>query len=206
MILRRVLIVLASTAVVAAGLIFGAAAVTTEGALHPPRLAIAKVCPCIAHMTCRDAQVIAPDGAVQRGWYFEPEKPNGRAIVVLHGVGDSRSGVVGLGYIFLRQGYTVLTPDLRGHGESDGISTYGISEEQDIHAWADWLLRQPNVHAIYGFGASLGASVLLESLRRETRFHAIVAESPYTDFAGIAKERVGRVAPAWLTLPFVDSG
>jgi pimeloyl-ACP methyl ester carboxylesterase len=109
----------------------------------------------------------------------------------LHGVGDTREGVVSLGSVFLRRGYAVLTPDLRGHGESGGFTSYGIAEAQD------------------GFGASLGGAELLGSLDAEPRFRAVIAESAYSSFPAIAYERMHRAIPdgwKWLTGPFVDSG
>jgi len=163
-------------------ILFLAGALAAESALRPPRHTVASVCPCIAHVTCRDAQVNAPDGTRLSGWYFEPDAPIGGALLLMHGVGDTREGVVSLGSVFLRRGYAVLTPDLRGHGESGGLTTYGVREGQDVHAWADWMLQQPHIARIYGFGASLGGSELLEALDREPRFRAVIAESAYSSF------------------------
>jgi len=184
--------------------LIGAGAVEAEAALHPVRRTIASICPCIAHAHCRAARVASAGATELRGWYFEPDVPNGGAVIVMHGVGASRADVVSLGYVFLKQGYAVLTPDLRGHGESGGMVTYGIEEEPDVHAWVDWMLRQPHVDRVYGFGASLGASELLEGLNRESRFRAVVAESAFSDFPSIAKERMGRVSP--FAVPVVDLG
>ena len=50
---------------------------------------------------------------------------------------------------------------------------------------------------------------MLESLRHETRFRAVVAESAYSDFPSIARERISRMLPPgwkWIALPFVKSG
>lgn len=187
---------------------FGTAAVSADGALHPPRLAVAAICPCIARVQCDDASVTSPDGALLKGWYFRPESANGAAVILLHGVGGNRGDMVHLGTVFEKAGYAVLAPDLRGHGASGGMTTYGVREEQDVRAWADWMLSRPGVNRIYGFGVSLGGSVLLESLRRESRFRAVVAESAYSDFPAIAQERIGRQLPGglkWLAYPFVDS-
>jgi hypothetical protein len=190
-------------------ILFLAGALAAEAALHPPRHTAASVCPCIAHVSCRDAQVNAPDGMRLRGWYFEPDAENGGVVLLLHGVGDTRESMVSLGSLFLRQGYSVLAPDLRGHGESGGLITYGAREAQDVHAWADWMLRQPHIARIYGFGASLGGAELLEAVDAEPRFRAVIAESAYSSFPAIAYERMRRQIPdglKWLTRPFVDSG
>jgi pimeloyl-ACP methyl ester carboxylesterase len=194
----------AAVLLVAALIVFAAGATAAEDALHPPRKHVAALCPCFAHARCRDAGISA-----LRGWYFEPDAPNGGSVLVLHGIGGSREDVVNVGTVFLRAGYAVLEPDLRGHGESGGIATYGLADEQDVHAWVEWMLRQPHVERIYGFGASLGASVLLESLNREPRFRAMIAESAFVDFRDIANERMRRMMPGglkWITGAFVESG
>ena len=181
-----------------------AGALAGEGAVHPVRLPVARVCPCYTHARCRGARI-----GDQRAWYFEPDAPHGGAVILLHGVGDNRQSMLSLGNVFLRAGYAVLAPDLRGHGESGGIATYGVLERDDVHAWVSWMLGQPRVTRVYGFGASLGASVLLESLDRESRFRAVVAESAYSDFPAIADERMRREFPGglkWMAGPFVDSG
>ncbi len=192
-----------------AALVFSAGAVAAEGALHPARQKVAEICPCIAHTSCGDASVTAPDGTRLNAWFYRPEHPNGAGILLLHGLGSSRSDMVALGYFFLKAGYSVLEPDLRGHGTSGGYTTFGVLEAQDVPRWADWLLRQQGVTRLYGFGASLGGSVLLEALRRESRFRGVIAESSFSDFAGIAHERWRRQLPfglKWLTGSLVQSG
>jgi len=55
-------------------------------------------------------------------------------------LGDTRLGMLAHAAFLLREGFTVLTPDLRGHGVSGGpITTYGIREARDVHSWTDWL-------------------------------------------------------------------
>ncbi len=184
-------------------------AFAAENALHPRTDAIPPVCPCVAHVRCRSVETLAPDGTRLKAWYYEPDNPNGGAVLMLHGVGGNRTDVVALGTVFEKEGYSVLTPDLRGHGETTGLVTYGVNEAQDVRAWADWLLKQPHVDRLNGFGASLGASVLLASLQTETRFRAVIAESAYSDFPAIAKERTHRSLPVpakYLSGLFVQGG
>jgi predicted alpha/beta-fold hydrolase len=192
-----------------AAIVFSAGAYAAEGALHPVRLPVALVCPCLAHERCESVEVKAADGVVLKAWYYMPETPNGRAVILLHGVGSNRQDMVALGSFFVKRGYTALEPDLRGHGESGGIATYGVLEANDVSAWVDWLQKRGDATGIDGFGASLGGAVLLQSLEHETRFRAVVAESSYYDFPSIADERIARMLPngaKWIAPPFVDSG
>jgi pimeloyl-ACP methyl ester carboxylesterase len=133
----------------------------------------------------------AADGVELHAWYSVPEHQNGQAIILLHGIGDNRGGVAGYGQALLRQGYRILLPDSRAHGESGGaVATYGLLESDDIHRWVSWLYGK-GASCVDGFGESMGAALVLESLRSESRFCAVVADSAFSDFRSVAYDREG---------------
>lgn len=137
------------------------------------------------------AQVKANDGSVLRGWLFRPAEPSGDAAILLHGVSDTRRGMLGMANLLLQHGYTVLLPDSRGHGGSDGnMITYGLLEADDVHRWADSLFSQPSTRRLYGMGASMGAAILLQALAREPRFSAVVTDCAFADFHQVAYDRL----------------
>jgi dipeptidyl aminopeptidase/acylaminoacyl peptidase len=185
-----------------------------EGAVHiwdrpaPKLLAAAE----LAHETgaaWNRTRISAADGTALDGWVFRPARPNGAGAILLHGVGDTREGVLQEARFLLRSGYTVLTPDARGHGASGGdIITYGIREAGDVHSWADWLLAHGGIDRLYGLGESMGAAILLESLPCEKRFRAVVAEAPFAEFREIAYDRLAQqtALPVRLFWPVVDLG
>jgi dipeptidyl aminopeptidase/acylaminoacyl peptidase len=168
----------------------------TEGALHiwqhpAPPPAIATALSRQTGASWETVRVAASDGVVLDGWLFTPRQPNGAAVIALHGVADTRIGMMSHAAFLVRAGYTVLTPDCRGHGSSGGdIVTYGIREADDVHRWADLLFRRPGVYRLYGIGQSMGASILLESLPREPRFRALVADCPFATFEEVAYDRL----------------
>ena len=172
--------------------------------LHPPRMPFRHVDEFTRsvrennHADVNDASVTASDGIILRGWYVKPGNDNGNAVILLHGVGDNREGVSGYGRMFLDHGYRVLLPDARAHGLSGGdVATYGLRESDDIHRWVDWLeTDQPK--CVYGFGESMGAALLLESLAKEPRFCAVVVESSFSRFDEVAPERAAR----YIRMPF----
>lgn len=150
-----------------------------------------------------NVEITAADGASLNGWYIRPRNANGRDVLLLHGVQDNREGVAGFAPELLDQGYSVLLPDARGHGESGGtLATYGLRESDDIHRWVDWLYRRQQSKCVYGFGESMGAALVLESLGSEggDRFCAVVAESPFSSFRAVAYERAALYvrAPFWV--------
>lgn len=143
--------------------------------------------------TLKDVEITAADGAVLRAWQIRPVDPNGDTIILFHGVGDNRLGVSGYGAWLSRNHYTVLLPDARAHGYSGGdIATYGLRESDDIHRWVDWIEANDHPHCVFGFGESMGAAQVLESLSKENRYCAVVAESPFATFREVAYARFGR--------------
>jgi uncharacterized protein len=167
-----------------------AGVILCESALHPQRR------PVPSNPSALSVEVTANDGATLRGWFFSPAKSTGSAVLILHGIADSRASQLGLAKMFLGHGYMVLAPDNRAHGESGGaLATYGLLEAGDVHRWISWLIdsRQP-LH-VFGIGESLGGAVLLQSLAVEPRFSAIVADSTFSSFERIGRDRVAERLP-----------
>jgi alpha-beta hydrolase superfamily lysophospholipase len=153
----------------------------------------------------RDVSILASDRITLRAWYIRPADANGNAVILLHGVGDNRLGVYGYGDWLVRNHYSVLLPDSRAHGASGGeIASYGVKESGDIHSWVSWLIENEHPHCIFGFGESMGAAQLLQSLPKEPRFCAVIAESPFKSFREVAYARFGRPfhAGPWLGRTF----
>ena len=138
-----------------------------------------------------DVQIGASDGVALRGWLVRPKQSNGNGAIVLHGVADARAGTASRARMLAEAGFTVLLPDARGHGVSGGeIISFGVGESDDLHRWADWFRAQERPRQLYGMGASMGAAILLQSLEKDTRFRAAVAECPFSDFHDVAYDRI----------------
>ena len=179
-----------------------------DGSLHPARRPLgaeeqAQAVQAARHAgsNLQDVSLLTPAGADLKGWLIQPARDNGNAVILLHGLSDNRGGVIGYAQLLLAAGYSVLMPDARAHGESGGVlATYGLLERQDIHQWINWLEDRTHPQCIFGFGESMGAAQLLESLAVEGRFCAVAAESPFSDFREIAYDRMGQTfrAGPWL--------
>jgi hypothetical protein len=188
---------------------FGAAAVVAEGALHPLLKRRASDTAALAYSIAQsvDAHAVnvtihGNDGIRLNGWWLRPQQANGRAVMVCHGVADSAYGALGYALLFLRNGYSVLVPESRGHGESRGHATYGILEADDTVRWLAWMKTQ-GVNSAFGFGESLGGAILIQSLACGSDFRALAVECPYSSFEVVADERVARVIPALAAHVFV---
>jgi uncharacterized protein len=170
-----------------------------EGALHIPRKPLAPADQALAQAigahnfaAMNDVAIRAEDGATLRAWSFIPHGGNGNAVILLHGQGDNRAGMLGNADLFLRHGYSVLLPDARAHGDSGGsLTTYGVEEKDDLVRWYNWLEQSQAPHCIYGLGESMGAAVLLQTVANEPGFCAVVAESSFSSFREAAYIRLG---------------
>lgn len=174
--------------------------VAVEGALHPVRRALsaedeeqaAKVAR-ENHAVLSNVEVVAKGGAVLRAWSLVPAVENHNAIILLHGQGDNRAGMLGPAGMLLRHGYAVLLPDARAHGMSGGqIGTYGVLEADDIRRWFEWLQQSESPHCIDGLGDSMGGAELLRSIGAERGFCAVIAESAFASFREAAYDRLGQ--------------
>jgi pimeloyl-ACP methyl ester carboxylesterase len=141
----------------------------------------------------RDVTVQTEDNLILRAWLLEPSFNNGDAVLLLHGLSDNRIGMIGYAELLLGHGYTVLMPDARAHGQSEGvIATYGLLERRDIRDWELWLTANLHPKCVFGFGESMGAAQLLQSLGDDETFCAVAAESPFSDLREVAYDRVGQ--------------
>lgn len=162
--------------------------------------------------TRAEIEITARDGSPLRATVFRPpaSHSNGAAVLLLHGVADSRDGMLGFAEFLLSAGYTTLLPDSRGHGVSGGdLITYGLTERGDLPLWIDWLAVHDHPRAYYALGESMGAAILLQTLPSEPRLNAVVAECPFSDFRLVAADRIAQHAhfpQPWAFRPFVASG
>jgi dipeptidyl aminopeptidase/acylaminoacyl peptidase len=177
-----------------ASCILGAA--LAELALHPPQVRVPNESGLSRIRTqpgarWQDVALVASDGVRLQGWYLQPHNAPTDAVILLHGVGSSKNGMIGFATEFLSKGYSVLIPDSRGHGSSGGIASYGIREAMDVSLWYKWLRRQGHTKCICGLGESMGGAILLQSLNH-VPFCSVVVESPFASFREIAYLRVGQ--------------
>lgn len=125
----------------------------------------------------------SPDGAALKARLLVPEKSNGRLIVACHGAHSSGLGEFAFeASYFTDNGYTVLMPEHRGCGESDGkFMGYGTHESRDTFLWVDYAEKRFPDLSIFLLGVSMGgATVLMMSETEDERIRGVIADCPYT--------------------------
>ena len=192
----------------------------TEMALHPGRRLMGPKSQAEAqavadrnHAKLTEVSIFASDGVTLRAWSIRPLHGNGDAVILLHGHTDNRAGMLGDADLLLRHSYAVLLPDARAHGTSGGdLATYGVKESGDVRRWFDWIQRAEAPRCIDGLGESMGAALLLQSLRTTPGFCAVVAESSFASFREASYDRLweqvhaGPWAGRTLLRPAVEAG
>ncbi len=69
------------------------------------------------------------------------------AILAYHGWGGSKENILTNRLDFVKAGFVVLVPDLRGHGKSGGVSTLGLAEQIDAKVAIDYLVSRSEVNS-----------------------------------------------------------
>jgi pimeloyl-ACP methyl ester carboxylesterase len=136
-------------------------------------------------MRVEEVRFPASDGLQLAGWMIEGEA-EWPAVVLCHDLGSTKASLIPLGIELWRRGYSVLLPDFRGHGESEGRgSTLGVHEKRDILGAVDYLAgrrgRAAGRIGIYGVGMGAHAAVLAAADRPVLR--VLVLDALYPDVA-----------------------
>jgi alpha-beta hydrolase superfamily lysophospholipase len=137
----------------------------------------------------------ASDGTFLRGWKVRAAKPNGDWVLVFHGVGDNRMGVLEHATVLVSGGYNVVMMDARAHGASEGpMATYGWLERNDSGSIVNALEASQRPRHLFALGESMGAGIALQSAAVEPRIEGVVAEASFAslreasyDYAGLRR-------------------
>jgi pimeloyl-ACP methyl ester carboxylesterase len=144
-------------------------------AAHPPTRPYIITPPDLARISPRGVKATDegwsnPDGTRARGWLLRGAEGS-PAVVLLHGYGADRSSVLNLGVLLNEAtNFTVLCPDLRGHGQDPPVATttFGAGEAADVEGAITFLraLRTPQQRTLVGervglYGVGLGAYAAL---------------------------------------------
>lgn len=141
------------------------------------------------------------DGTLLHSWFLPAEDPRG-TILFLHGNAENISTHIGAVHWLPEQGYNVFLLDYRGFGLSAGTPDFdGV--HMDAAAALARVARHRDVDPgrIVVFGQSLGASVAITTVANLGELYGVrglVADSPFSSYRGIAREKFGEL---WLTWP-----
>ena len=159
----------------------------SEAIVQPTRKGVGAVVP----DDMKSRTFVLPDSTEIRTWEARPPGRPKAAMLVLHGVSDSKASQVESLRFLARRGILAMAPDFRAHGDSGGkFATYGHLEKNDLT-----LLRRALENEFPGmrvglWGTSYGGAVALQSMAIDHEFDFAIIESTFADLRDLARRQV----------------
>lgn len=127
------------------------------------------------------------DGLKLQAQYIKNEADSGKTVILVHGFRNTGSDMGKLAKFYYDQGFHILLPDARGHGDSEGdYIGYGWHDRLDIVDWTKLMIDKYGSENILLHGNSMGAATVLmtsgEKLPNEVK--GIIADSGYSSVKG----------------------
>lgn len=150
------------------------------------------------------------DGLKLNGYLLENPNANGNWAVLCHGYASNSWTILDFARNFYNMGYSLLLPDARGCGWSEGdYIGMGWHDRLDVLDWLEMLNRDYAPRNIVLYGVSMGGATVMMAAGEELpeNVRAIVEDCGYTsvreEFAYQAKALFG--APAFPLLEFTSA-
>lgn len=130
------------------------------------------------------------DGIQLAVWQAAPKGKPRAAIILLHGIADSKKCFAGSLRSWADQGILAIAPDLRGHGDSGGTASYGDWEKYDMSRLREEVTREHPGIPVGLWGTSYGGAVALQSAAADPLFSFVIVESTFSSLRKIACDQV----------------
>jgi len=155
----------------------------------------------------RESVTITSGDVNLAGSFYENPNDGNCAVILLHGLGSTRSSMMSFVPLFWKLGCDVLAYDLRGTGDSSpAYQTYGYYDKQDASAAVDWLSTRSGLppSQIGIFGRSYGSAIALQTLFERDDLAFVIADSTFSSLSSIVAEQGSQMMGSWVSL-FVPS-
>ncbi len=137
-------------------------------------------------LDAEQVSVTAPDGAEL--WADCADRGGSKWVILLHGYSRTRAKVYNYGRFYAEHGYSLIMPDMRGHGSSGGNHVgMGVLDRRDVPCWVEFILsRRPDAQIVI-HGVSMGAAAAMMTAGEElpSNVRAIVEDCGYTSVEDI---------------------
>ena len=157
-----------------------------------------------------DKYITSEDGLTLHGHYRKNPEAYGKYAIICHGYTGNATNMSVYARELYSMGFSVLCPNARAHGKSDGgLIGMGYLERRDIISWINEIIKSDPSAKILLFGVSMGgATVLFTSGENDlpANVRAVVSDCAFTsvyDEIGNVMRRYVSFLPSF---PIVDSG
>ncbi|MEK8131035.1 alpha/beta hydrolase [Paenibacillus filicis] len=125
------------------------------------------------------------DGLLLQGYYLAAPAPSRQTVILVHGYsGHAKQNAAFAKFYREQLGFSVLLPDNRGHGRSEGgVIGFGWLDRKDQLRWIDYVLQRsgPQTELLLHGVSMGGATVLMTSGETlPTQAKAIISDCAYT--------------------------
>jgi len=137
------------------------------------------------------------------GWWIPGSTPSDRVLLYLHGNGINIGANVAHANRFHHLGFSVLIPDYRGYGLSEGNFPTESQVYQDAQVAWDYLVKEKKIlpQRIFIYGHSLGGAVAIDLAVKHPDAAGLIVESSFTSVADMVNhQQVYRIFPINLLL------
>ena len=116
----------------------------------------------LAGTTVEEVSITSEDGLTLKGDLFAGDEDSHRWLLGIHGYTGQRSDTQNIASFYGEQGYHVLTPDMRAHGESEGkYIGMGWLDRKDVLQWIDFIIARDPQAEIILHGVSMGGATVM---------------------------------------------
>jgi uncharacterized protein len=156
--------------------------------------------PEVAQFPYEDVYFRTDDGIKLHAWFFPAEDSSG-TVLFLHGNAENISSHVSSVLWMVRSGLNVLAFDYRGYGLSEGEpSLEGVHQDAQAALKVLLSMQQIDRERIIVFGQSIGGAIavhLVATTSFKDCIRALVIDSAFASYRGIAREKMNQFALTW---------
>jgi len=136
-------------------------------------------------------QLVAEDKTNIEGWYFKTGNAVKGTVVMFHGHGGTKSGVVNEAAEFRKMGYHTFLIDFRAHGNSGGNTcTIGYDEAEEVQLAYNFIKGKGEKNMVL-WGISMGAAAISKAMNDyPLQPSKIILEMPFGSILEAAEGRI----------------
>lgn len=132
--------------------------------------------------------ITADDGVTLAALCYRQEEESGKWALIMHGYTSGKENMQPYGQKYYEQGFSVIVPDQRAHGESGGeYCTMGRRESLDIIKWAEYIGDEAPDAELTVHGVSMGAAsaVMAAGEGLPENVSAVISDCAFSDAESI---------------------
>ena len=144
---------------------------------------------CPSDLRCETVEISSDSGSRLKAWFFAGDEGRG-AVVIMHGLRSNRLALVERVRFLRKAGFSVLTFDFQGSGESPGSAlTFGHLESRDATAALSFMKQRLPNEKVGVLGISMGGAAYL--LQKDVaNADSLILEMVYPEFRKAVDNRL----------------